>query len=107
MSVAAKSLSFYARAQLQVKLLSDKATLPQPGSELAAGLDLSSARDMVIPPQERALVPTDLAIACPPGTYGRVAPRSGLALKKGIDVGGNYRIQCCRVVPSKRQPLTF
>ena len=32
-------------------------------------------------------MPTDLAIALPEGTYGRVAPRSGLAWKKHIDVG--------------------
>ncbi len=34
-----------------------------------------------------ACVATDLSIKLPPGTYGRVAPRSGLALKKGIDTG--------------------
>ena len=32
-------------------------------------------------------MPTDLSIACPPGTYGRVAPRSGLTVKNGIHVG--------------------
>jgi dUTP pyrophosphatase len=77
----------FRRATLSVKRLSDKATLPKRGSEFAAGLDLSSAEDMVIPAGKRALVKTDLSIACPPGTYARIAPRSGLALKKGIDVG--------------------
>lgn len=33
------------------------------------------------------MVPTDLSIACPPGTYARIAPRSGLAAKNFIDVG--------------------
>ena len=33
------------------------------------------------------MVKTDLSIACPPGTYARIAPRSGLAVKKGIDCG--------------------
>jgi len=32
-------------------------------------------------------VPTDLSIAVPEGTYGRVAPRSGLAVKHFLDVG--------------------
>ena len=32
-------------------------------------------------------VHTDLSISCPAGTYARIAPRSGLAVKKGIDVG--------------------
>ena len=33
------------------------------------------------------MIKTDLAIKVPSGTYGRIAPRSGLALKHGIDVG--------------------
>jgi dUTP pyrophosphatase len=41
----------------------------------------------MVPRQGRALVPTDIAIAIPPGHYGRVAPRSGLAVKSFIDVG--------------------
>jgi dUTP pyrophosphatase len=72
---------------LRVKRLSDQATLPTRGSPLSAGLDLSSAEAKVIPPGGRAVVKTDLSIACPPGTYARVAPRSGLAVKHGIDVG--------------------
>jgi deoxyuridine 5'-triphosphate nucleotidohydrolase len=33
------------------------------------------------------MIKTDLAIAIPPGTYARVAPRSGLAWKHSIDTG--------------------
>ena len=46
-----------------------------------------SASDMVIPAQGKAIIPTDISIAVPEGTYGRVAPRSGLAAKHHIDVG--------------------
>lgn len=42
---------------------------------------------MIIPAKGKAIVPTDLSIALPPSTYGRVAPRSGLAVKHFIDVG--------------------
>ena len=90
MSAATASMSSssgFRRAALSIKRLSDKATLPKRGSEFSAGLDLSSAEDKIIPAGERALVKTDLSIACPPGTYARIAPRSGLALKKGIDTG--------------------
>ena len=73
--------------RLRVKKLSEKAVLPTRGSDLAAGYDLSSAADMVLKPGARAIVPTDLSVACPPGTYGRVAPRSGLTVKFGIHVG--------------------
>ena len=41
----------------------------------------------VIPAGGRGVVKTDISIACPAGTYARIAPRSGLAVKKGIDVG--------------------
>lgn len=44
-----------------------------------------SAADCVVPARGKAVVPTDLAIAIPPGTYARVAPRSGLAVKHFID----------------------
>lgn len=46
-----------------------------------------SAADCVIPARGKHCVPTGLRIAVPPGTYGRVAPRSGLAVKHFIDVG--------------------
>ncbi|KAK3149761.1 hypothetical protein QOZ80_3AG0222340 [Eleusine coracana subsp. coracana] len=72
---------------LKVKKLSDKAILPSRGSALAAGYDLSSAAEMMVPARGKALVPTDLSIAIPEGTYARIAPRSGLALKHSIDVG--------------------
>ena len=62
--------------------------LPAYESTLAAGMDLLAAvaGDVVIAPGERALVPTGLAIALPPGFEAQVRPRSGLALKQGITV---------------------
>jgi dUTP pyrophosphatase len=73
--------------ELLFKKLSDKATLPSKGSALAAGYDLSSAVDGQVPARGKALFVTDLACALPRGTYGRVAPRSGLTWKHAIDVG--------------------
>jgi dUTP pyrophosphatase len=64
-----------------------EALLPVKGSEMAAGFDLFSAEHKIIPGRGRGLVNTGLRVKTPPGTYGRIAPRSGLALKKGIDVG--------------------
>jgi len=71
---------------LNFQKLDPRATLPTRGSVHAAGLDLYSLEDVSIPPKERVLVPTGLAVAIPEGHYGRVAPRSGLALKYGLDV---------------------
>ena len=72
---------------LKVKKLSKHACLPKRGSVGAAGYDLTSAVDVVIPARGKALVPTDLALVLPSGVYGRIAPRSGLAWKKHVDVG--------------------
>ncbi|KAG8947588.1 Deoxyuridine 5'-triphosphate nucleotidohydrolase [Tulasnella sp. 424] len=74
-------------SKLLIKRLSDKATLPTRGSALAAGYDLYSAEEKVIPAKGKALVDTQISIAVPVGTYGRVAPRSGLASKFMIDTG--------------------
>ena len=72
---------------LRVKLLSPKATIPVKGTTLAAGYDLSSAQQLTIPVNGRALVQTDISLSVPKGTYGRIAPRSGLAVKHGITTG--------------------
>lgn len=71
---------------LQVRLLSEDATVPKRGTPYAAGYDLSSAEYNEVPARGRKLIKTDIAVAIPSGTYARVAPRSGLAFKHGIDV---------------------
>lgn len=65
-------------APLLVKRLSKAAVLPVRSSPFAAGYDLAAAEETVIRARGKGLVKTDLAISLPPGTYGRVAPRSGL-----------------------------
>jgi dUTP pyrophosphatase len=70
---------------IRIQRLSEEARIPTRGSRLAAGHDLYSIEDILIPCNNRALVKIGLAIAVPEGTYGRIAPRSGLATK-GISV---------------------
>ena len=62
--------------------------LPQYQSAQAAGLDLLAAvpADVIIPPGQRAMVPTGIAIALPPGSEAQVRPRSGLAARHGVTV---------------------
>lgn len=76
-----------APAPLQVKLLSEAARLPTRGSTGAAGYDLYSAVELTVAARGRAVVGTDISLRIPEGTYARVAPRSGLAVKKGIQTG--------------------
>lgn len=79
-----------ARVSVDVTRLAHGAGLELPAYEttLAAGMDLMAAVDseVVILPGGRALVPTGLAIALPPGFEAQVRPRSGLALKQGLTV---------------------
>ncbi len=49
-----------------------------------AGLDLCAREDATLPPGERALVPTGIALAIPEGYAGFVHPRSGLAHRHGV-----------------------
>jgi dUTP pyrophosphatase len=85
---------------LRFKKLDDRALLPQRGSALAAGLDVCAIEDVEIGPRQRGMARTGLAVAIPPGFYGRVAPRSGLAAKNGLDVlagviDSDYRGEIC------------
>jgi len=75
------------RPVLKYKKLSDNAFPPVKGSGQAAGFDLRAAYDYVVTCKGKQLVKTDLQVEIPEGCYGRVAPRSGLALKHFIDVG--------------------
>ncbi len=73
-------------APVQVKKLAKDAVIPQRAHADDAGVDLSSAEDVVLAPGQRALVGTGIAIALPAGTVGLVHPRSGLAFKKGLSI---------------------
>jgi dUTP pyrophosphatase len=66
--------------------MSSKAYSPTRATPEAAGMDLKAAEAQLINPGERKLISTHLRIMIPPGHYGRIAPRSGLALHHTIDV---------------------
>ena len=72
---------------LEVRLHSDRAQIPTRGSPEAAGYDLYSAEDTIVPAHRKMTIDTQISIATPPGTYGRIAPRSGLAAKSMIATG--------------------
>jgi dUTP pyrophosphatase len=72
---------------LNVTKLVPHAILPVRGTPGAAGFDLFSTEGYTILPGQRVVVSTGISVELPPGTYGRIAPRSGLAVKHGLDVG--------------------
>jgi dUTP pyrophosphatase len=72
---------------INIKKLTDTAIIPSKGSDSAAGYDLYLDQDSAyLGEGERKLLPTGIVLEIPEGYYGRIAPRSGLAHKHGIDV---------------------
>ncbi|KAG6497846.1 hypothetical protein ZIOFF_045752 [Zingiber officinale] len=76
-----------AEPHILVNKISQHVVLPQRHTERSAGLDISASHAAVIEPYGRDLVHTGLQIEIPYGYYGRLASRSGLAWKNGIEVG--------------------
>jgi len=72
--------------EIKIKRLRDSAIIPTQKYSGDAGFDLYSTERIVIKPFERKIVPTGIAIQVPSGYYARIAPRSGLAVKNGIQV---------------------
>ncbi len=78
--------------EVRITRLPHAADLPLPAyqSALAAGLDLPAAvaadTPVEIAPGGRALIPTGVAVALPPGFEGQIRPRSGLAVRHGVTV---------------------
>ena len=65
--------------------VSGKGDLPAYGSEGAAGADLRAAEDVILAPGARASVATGVHVEIPPAYVGLVWPRSGLAVRHGLD----------------------
>ncbi len=60
---------------------------PKSAQEGDAGSDLRASEEITIPSKGRCLVPTGISMAIPIGYVGLIWPRSGLAVKHGIDSG--------------------
>ena len=71
---------------LNIKLLSDNATLPTRAYGVSAGLDIYAAETVVIEPQEKILLATDIAVDIPEGYVGLLTSRSGVSSKTHLVV---------------------
>ncbi len=100
--------------RLQFQRLDPEAKLPQRAHQGDAGLDLASTIDVEVLAGERAMVPTGVAVAIPPGHAGLVLPRSGLASRHGLTlanapglIDGGYRgeITCAVVNLNRSVPV--
>ena len=75
--------------QVLVQRLDSELGLPRYAHPGDAGADLVTTIDLVLPPGERALVPTGIALALPEGYAGFVHPRSGLAARCGLSIANS------------------
>nr|3ZF6_A Chain A, DUTPASE [Dubowvirus dv80alpha] len=66
---------------LQVKLLSKNARMPERNHKTDAGYDIFSAETVVLEPQEKAVIKTDVAVSIPEGYVGLLTSRSGVSSK--------------------------
>lgn len=72
--------------QLSVQRLSANATLPSRATSGAAGYDITCTETVHIPPNERRLISTGIAVAIPHGYVGILKSRSSMAWKRTLDV---------------------
>ncbi len=76
------------RLKVSIRRLPEALDLPLPerATAHASGFDLRACvfGPLVVPVGARALIPTGVAIAVPPGYEAQLRPRSGLALKSGV-----------------------
>ena len=75
-----------ASISVSIKRLDPNVELPSYAYTGDAGLDIRSNETVDIPPHERVLISTGLAIALPDGYAGFMQPRSGMALKRGLSI---------------------
>ena len=68
------------------KLLNDEATTPTKAHRTDAGYDLYASEDAVVVGRQRTTIKTGVSFEMPDGLAGLIWPRSGLSVKKGLDV---------------------
>lgn len=71
---------------LQIKLLSENATMPTRANDTDAGYDIYAAETVILEPQQKALIATDLAVNIPKGYVGLLTSRSGVSSKTHLVV---------------------
>jgi dUTP pyrophosphatase len=106
----------HSRADVLIQRLDPDVPMPSYAHPGDAGADLVTTVDLTLPPGERALVPTGIALALPLGLAAFVHPRSGLAARYGValvnapgtvDAGYRGEIKVSVVNLDPREPVTF
>jgi dUTP pyrophosphatase len=67
----------------------EDAVIPEYAREDDAGMDISSAMDVIIKPGETTIIPTGLKIAVPEGYELQVRPRSGISMRSPLRISNS------------------
>lgn len=114
--VMSKALAGPTGPALRVQRLDAQLPVPSYAHAGDAGLDLHARQAVTLAPGERAVIPTGIAVALPPGCVGLVHPRSGLAARTGlglvnapgtIDEGYRGEIQVIAINLDPSEPITL
>ena len=73
--------------ELKFVKMSSRAVMPTHATEYSIGLDLYSPDNYLIHPKRQELIPIQIKLCIPPGYYGRITSKSGLATHHAIHVG--------------------
>ena len=73
--------------ELQFVKMSSRAVVPTRATKYSIGVDLHSPDNYLICPKKQVLIPTQIKLGIPPGYYGRIAPKSRLAIQNQVHVG--------------------
>ena len=74
-------------AELQIVEMSPRAVVPTKATKYSIGLDLYSPDSYLIHRKRQVLIPIQIRLGIPPGYYGRITSKSGLAVEHKICVG--------------------
>ncbi len=72
------------KIKIKIKKLHPDAIIPHYAHSGDAGLDIYSNENAIIPPKERMLISTGLAIELPEGYVSLIKDKSGIAYKRGL-----------------------
>ena len=74
-------------AELQIVKMSPRAVVPTKATKYSIGLDLYSPDNYLVRSKGQVLIPIQIKLGIPPGYYGKITSKSGLAVQHKIHVG--------------------
>lgn len=102
-NIYSPTVCYNEKPELRISKLEKDSIIPSRANASDAGYDLYAVIETIIPARGRGLIRTGIAMEIPSGHVGLIWPRSGLAVKAGLDVlagviDSGYRGEICIVL---------